>query len=95
MPCDICLSLWLPLLSEVITLSIHAAVNGVILFWFMAEQCSTVEVHHSILIFLSMDFWVEFVAVKRKKGGMSFFFRFPENKDDKENSEQSWKFLVF
>ena len=55
----------------------------------MAEQCSTVEVHHSILIFLSMDFWVEFVAVKRKKGGMSFFFRFPENKDDKENSEQS------
>ena len=26
---------------------------------------------------------------------MSFFFHVQKNKDDKENSEQAWKFLVF
>ena len=45
--------------------------------------------HHSVLIFLSMDILVEFVAVKRKKEGVSFFFHFPKNKEDKENSEQA------
>ena len=32
---------------------------------------------------------------KGRGGGMSFFLSFPENKEDKENSEQAWTFLVF
>ena len=41
----------------------------------------------------------EFVAVnrekKKKRNDFFFFFSFPENKEDKENSEQAWTFLVF
>ena len=35
------------------------------------------------------------VAVNRKKEELSFFFPFPENKEDKENSQQAWSFLLF
>ena len=34
------------------------------------------------------------VAVKRKNIGWVFLFPFPKNKEDKENSEQAWTFLV-
>ena len=32
---------------------------------------------------------------KKKKEEWGFFFSFPENKEDKENSEQAWTLLVF
>ena len=32
---------------------------------------------------------------EKKKRGMSFSFTFPENKEYRENSEQTWTFLVF
>ena len=39
---------------------------------------------------------LDIVAVKREKKKIEFFFfPFPENKDNKENSEQAWTFLVF
>ena len=39
--------------------------------------------------------WLNLLQGKGRKRGTSFFFHFPENTDDKENSEQTRTFLVF
>ena len=45
--------------------------------------------------FFSANIWSYCSKKKKKGGGGVIFFPFPENKEDKENSEQGWTFLVF
>ena len=52
---DICFSVWLTLLRMIISRSIHFATDGIISFFFMAEQYSIVYMYHIFFILSSLD----------------------------------------
>ena len=51
----LCFSFWLVSLSTIISSYIHIAPNGIILFFFMAEQYSILHMYHMFLTHLSVD----------------------------------------